>query len=114
MSEETGTTGDQSAFAIQVGGDHYKRYPIQPIIYARKNELDSMAYSVVKYVTRHKHKNGIQDIRKAIHFLQMIAEYDYGVKVPIDYAELDQAEKLPKASPAETATGEGDDGRRLN
>jgi hypothetical protein len=114
MSEETGTTGDQSAFAIQVGGDHYKQYPIQPIQYARKNNLDAMQFSVVKYVTRHKQKNGVQDIRKAIHFLQMIAEYDYGVKVPIDYAELDQAEKLPKASQPETDTGAGDDDSRLN
>lgn len=102
MSTETDDTGNRSAFAIQVGGDHYRRYPIQPIQYARQNNLDAMQFSVVKYVTRHKDKNGIQDIRKAIHFLQMIAEYDYGVKVPIDYADLDKAEELSKTPKSES------------
>jgi hypothetical protein len=34
--------------------------------------------NVVKYVCRHKHKGGRDDIKKAIHYLEMIIERDYG------------------------------------
>lgn len=37
-----------------------------------------MEGSVVKYVTRHDKKNGAEDIRKAIHFLELILELEYG------------------------------------
>jgi hypothetical protein len=33
---------------------------------------------VVKYVTRHKEKNGAADIRKAIHYLELLLELEYG------------------------------------
>jgi hypothetical protein len=93
-----------SSLKIQVGGDHYRQYKHQPIVIARDNELDAMQFSVIKYVMRHKNKDGLKDIRKAIHFLQMIAEYDYGVFVPIEYAGIDKAAELPKAPVAESGT----------
>jgi len=33
---------------------------------------------VINYVTRHKSKNGAQDIKKAIHYLELILELEYG------------------------------------
>jgi hypothetical protein len=61
----------------QVGGDHYKRFPIQPVEYIRKNELGWYEGNIVKYVTRHKFKNGRQDIEKLIHMAECILkEYD--------------------------------------
>lgn len=57
----------------QVGGDHYN-FPIQPIEYIVANELGYREGNVIKYVTRHKRKNGKQDIEKAIHYLEMILE----------------------------------------
>ena len=59
----------------QVGGEHYK-LPIQPIDFIVKNEIPFREANVIKYVTRHREKNGRQDIEKAIHYLQMILE-DY-------------------------------------
>jgi len=61
--------------ATQVGGSHYQ-LPIQPIDYIVKNNLGYREGNVVKYTTRHKTKNGAEDIKKAIHYLQMILE-DY-------------------------------------
>jgi len=63
----------------QVGGDHYKNLPIQPIEFILKNSLTYAEGNVVKYVTRHRFKNGDEDIRKAIHYLEIILEnvYDY-------------------------------------
>lgn len=69
-----------SALASQEGGDHYKALKIQPIQYINENGLDYFQGNVVKYVTRHKNKNGVEDIRKAIHYLQLILELQYGIK----------------------------------
>lgn len=60
----------------QEGGNHYKT-AIQPVDYIHANSLDFFEGNVVKYVTRHKKKNGAEDIRKAIHYLEMILQFQY-------------------------------------
>lgn len=70
----------------QQGGDHYRRCGIEPVEYIHANNLDFFRGNVVKYVTRDKDKNGAEDILKAIDYLNMILEFDYGVthnEVPI-------------------------------
>ena len=69
-----------SALDVQEGGNHYKDLKIQPVEYIHANGLDFFQGNVVKYVTRHKAKNGEQDIRKAIHYLNLILELQYSVK----------------------------------
>ena len=66
-----------SALAIQVGGDHYKQLAIQPVEYCQRNHLGFCESSVIKYVTRHHEKNGAEDIKKAIHFLNMLLQLEY-------------------------------------
>lgn len=70
--------GEFSALDKQVSGDHYKGCKIQPIEYIHANGLDYFQGNVVKYVTRHKDKNGKADIEKAIHYLELILELQYG------------------------------------
>jgi Protein of unknwon function (DUF3310) len=67
----------KSALDIQAGGDHYKSLPIQPVQYIHANKLPYLEGNVIKYVTRHRSKNGKQDIEKAIHYLQLILQLDY-------------------------------------
>lgn len=55
---------------------HYEG-AITPVEYIAANNLNFFEGNVVKYVTRHKRKNGAEDIRKAMHYLQMILKYDY-------------------------------------
>lgn len=62
----------------QEGGGHYKDFAIQPIVFTCKNNLDFLQGNVIKYVCRHKHKNGVEDLDKAIHYLQLIKELQYG------------------------------------
>lgn len=69
-----------SVLNTQHGGNHYQGGTIQPIQYIHSNNLNFFEGNTVKYVTRHKKKNGAQDIEKAIHYLQMILEFDYGIK----------------------------------
>ena len=66
-----------SALAEQVAGDHYKRLAIQPVEYCFKNDLGAIESNVIKYVTRHKFKDGKKDIEKAIHNLKMLLELMY-------------------------------------
>ncbi len=70
-----------SALDIQEGGSHYKSLPIQPVEYIYKNSIPYLEGNVIKYVTRHKSKAGLEDIKKAIHYLQLIAELQYDVKL---------------------------------
>lgn len=67
-----------SALDVQVGGDHYKKYKIQPMVYAFENKLDPLQFSVVKYVTRFRDKKGKEDLIKAKHCIDMLIEMEYG------------------------------------
>lgn len=61
----------------QVGGDHYNM-AIQPIEFIVENDISYREANVIKYVVRHKKKNGKEDILKAMHYLEMILEdYDH-------------------------------------
>lgn len=71
---------EPSALAIQVGGTHYKDFAIQPVEYIHANKLGFCEGNVVKYITRHAAKNGADDIRKVIHYCQLLLELQYGVK----------------------------------
>jgi len=66
-----------SALDAQAGGNHYKNLAIQPVQYIQANGLDYLQGNVVKYITRHKTKNGAEDIKKAIHYCQLILELEY-------------------------------------
>lgn len=65
----------------QVGGEHYRNKGIQPIDYILTNKLSYCEGNVIKYVTRHKDKNGAEDIKKAIHYLQFLLADVYGERV---------------------------------
>lgn len=58
----------------QVGGSHYTALAIQPIAYIFANGLGFAEGNVVKYVTRWRAKNGIEDLRKAQHYLELLIQ----------------------------------------
>lgn len=59
------------AFTKQIGGNHYKVMQIQPQHFCMVNGWDSGAFSVLKYLSRHRFKNGLQDIEKGRHFVEL-------------------------------------------
>lgn len=69
------TATPPSAFSAQEGGDHYKTKGIQPVEYILANDMTFIEGCVVKYVTRWKDKGGLEDLRKARHFLDMLIEH---------------------------------------
>jgi hypothetical protein len=76
--DKEGVTTVNSALDKQISGNHYKGCKIQPVEYIQANELDYLQGNVIKYVTRHKDKNKEQDVLKAIHYLELILELQYG------------------------------------
>lgn len=60
----------------QVGGAHYTKCTIQPWDYVIANDLDYFQGSIIKYVTRWRDKGGVQDLRKAMHFLEKYIEHE--------------------------------------
>ena len=58
----------------QVGGSHYKKYKIQPIEFITANEIGFIEGNVIKYLLRFKEKNGLQDLDKAIHYVELLKE----------------------------------------
>jgi hypothetical protein len=69
--------GELNSLLKQVGGDHYKKMAIQPAEFINKNKLLFAEGNAIKYICRHSEKGGIQDIDKAIHYLEMVKERDY-------------------------------------
>ena len=67
----------------QVGGAHYATLTIQPSEFIQRNQLGWCEGNAIKYVCRHGSKNGRQDIEKAIHYLQLLLEWEYP-NAPID------------------------------
>ena len=66
-----------SALDKEVGGEWYKSMKIQPVEFCRANNMGGLESSVVRYVSRHKDKHGSEDIKKAIHCLELILALDY-------------------------------------
>ena len=64
----------ENVFDVQVGGDHYKNYAIQPIDFIEANNLSFAQGCVIKYILRYKEKNGIEDLKKAKHYIDLIIE----------------------------------------
>ena len=62
------------AMQIQVGGQHYKKLKIQPLEYALENQLGICEHAIIKYVSRWRDKGGVEDLRKAKHYIDILIE----------------------------------------
>ena len=60
------------ALTKQVGGTHYKKYKIQPIEFCYVNKIPYIESTAIKYLCRWEDKGGIEDLDKAIHFIELL------------------------------------------
>ena len=65
-----------TALDIQYGGTHYKDMPIQPVVYNTVNNIGFIEGNVIKYVSRWRLKNGVEDLKKAKHMLDILIEIE--------------------------------------
>ena len=61
----------------QVAGVHYKDKVIQPWDYIAANALGYFEGNVIKYVSRWRDKGGVEDLRKARHYLDKLIELEF-------------------------------------
>jgi hypothetical protein len=61
----------------QVGGSHYRDMKIQPVEFIHANGLGYLEGNVLKYLCRHRKKNGVEDLKKARHYLEMLIDLEY-------------------------------------
>jgi hypothetical protein len=60
----------------QVGGNHYRKQGIQHWDYVLANDIPYMEAQIIKYVSRWRDKGGIEDLKKASHFLDKLIEHN--------------------------------------
>ena len=65
-----------NALEKQVEGNHYKDLPIQPVEYIYANALGYFEGNVIKYVSRWRKKNGIADLEKAKHYIELLIQLE--------------------------------------
>ena len=80
VSEVKFSFGDKAtlptALDVQVGGSHYKDMKIQPVEFIVANNIPFVEGCCIKYLCRWRAKNGVEDLKKAIHFIQMLIEME--------------------------------------
>lgn len=64
------------SLSTQIGGNHYTKLKIQPMEYSMANGLNACQHTIIKYVTRYRDKNGLEDLMKAAHTLQILIEIE--------------------------------------
>ena len=69
-------TTTPTANDTQVGGDHYKMHGIQPWDFIASNGIGYFEGNIIKYVSRWRHKGGVQDLEKARHYLDKLIEIE--------------------------------------
>ena len=77
------TTRDSSVILPIKGVDtrhqaHYEQHKIQPVVFIGENKMDFLAGNVIKYVSRYNLKNGVEDLEKAKHYLEMLIQRERG------------------------------------
>jgi hypothetical protein len=64
------------ANARQEGGGHYKQFQIEPWDAIVSWNLGYLDGNAVKYLSRWRHKNGIEDLKKARHYIDKLLEVE--------------------------------------
>ncbi len=76
-----------SANNKQIAGSHYKSN-MECWDYILANDLGYLEGTAIKYITRWKKKNGVEDILKAIHFLEKLVEVEKNKQQEVDLTKV--------------------------
>lgn len=65
----------------QQGGGHYLCMVHQPVEFIHANQIGFIEGNIIKYACRHRSKNGAEDIRKIIHYAQLLLKLEYNEEI---------------------------------
>lgn len=77
LASETPIPAGGDAFDTQEGGAHYRSMPVQVTEFIHKNRIGWCEGNAIKYLVRHKQKGGVESLRKAIHYIEMLITMEY-------------------------------------
>lgn len=66
----------KTALTEQVGGDHYRSMKIQPAEFIHANGIGYLDGRAITYLARWRSKNGVEDLRKAKHVIELLIELE--------------------------------------
>lgn len=66
------------ALGKQVGGVHYMGMKIQPVQFIHANNIGYLEGNIIKYVCRWRGKNGMADLEKAKHYIELLMALEGG------------------------------------
>lgn len=92
-----------SANEWQAGGSHYKGQKVEHWDFVLMHDIPYLEAQIIKYVMRHKKKNGAADLKKAEHFLEKLVETSYPTEI--------SAADVMRQEQALAATGRHDRGQ---
>ena len=79
-----------NSLKTQVGGLHYSKYEIQPLSFAEYLQLTPIIFCIFKYLVRYKDKNGLEDLKKALHCVDVFVECGYKEPVMVGANDLSE------------------------
>jgi hypothetical protein len=71
-----GIKGKEKALDYMIGGSHYQQFVIQPVEFCYKNNIPYLEATAIKYLCRWREKNGIEDLEKAKHYIDLLIEFN--------------------------------------
>ena len=78
VKEQLDKLKELTANDVQVAGTHYKSKAIQPWDYIVGNDLGYLEGNIIKYVCRWRGKNGMADLEKAKHYIELLMALEGG------------------------------------
>jgi len=61
-----------------INPSHYRQGNIEVIDFILDQDMDYLEGNIIKYVSRYKYKNGMEDLRKAKWYLEKLIEQTLG------------------------------------
>ena len=61
---------------VQVRGNHYKQYKIQPIEFIHQNNIPFIEGNIIKYICRWRDKGGKDDLLKVKHYVDLLLDLE--------------------------------------
>lgn len=69
-------TTPTSALDVQVAGNHYKGFRIQPVEFIHANGVPFIEGNCIKYLMRWREKGGVKDLEKVKHYIDLLIELE--------------------------------------
>lgn len=63
---------------VQISGVHYQTKAVQPWDFIAANGIGFFEGNAIKYLTRWREKGGVDDLRKAKHYIEKLIELEVG------------------------------------